>query len=67
MSQKLLEAGAEVAKAAPPLAVIAATAQGMSLQSWVFVATLVYIGLQAGWLLWKWWRAISTKGWKPEE
>jgi hypothetical protein len=40
---------------------------GMTLQDWVFIATLAYIALQAGWLLWKWWKAANTKGWAPKE
>lgn len=34
-------------KAAPPLAVTAATFMGMSLQEWVYAATIAYTGLQA--------------------
>jgi hypothetical protein len=65
MSQKLADTGAEALKASPPIAVLAATAQGMTLQEWVYLATLGYIILQAGWLLWKWWKALNTQGWKP--
>jgi hypothetical protein len=65
MSQKLADTAVEVAKASPPIAVAVVTVQGMSLQEWVLVATLAYIALQAGWLLWKWYRAVRTKGWSP--
>jgi hypothetical protein len=67
MSQKLAETGAEAVKAAPPIAVLGVTAQGMTLQEWVYVATLVYICLQAGWLLWRWYKAARTKGWSPKD
>jgi hypothetical protein len=65
--QKLADTGIEAAKSSPPIAVLAVTAQGMTLQEWVYAATLVYIALQAGWLLWKWWKAFSTKGWTPRD
>ena len=65
--QKLADAGVEAVKSSPPVAVIAATAAGMTLQDWVFVLTLAYLGIQIGWLLWKWWRAWSTKGWSPRD
>jgi hypothetical protein len=67
MSQKLADTGIEAAKASPPIAVLAVTAQGMTLQDWVFVLTLMYLAIQIGWLLWKWWKAISTKGWMPDD
>jgi hypothetical protein len=66
--QVISDAGSEAAKASPPLAVVGASAMtGMTLQDWVFIATLAYIALQAGWLLWKWWKAANTKGWAPKE
>ncbi len=44
-------------KAAPPVAVTAvAWMQGLTLTDFVALATLGYIGLQAGYLVWKWWR-----------
>lgn len=67
MAQKLAEIGAEAAKASPPVAVLAVTAQGMTLQEWVYVATLGYILLQAAWLVWRWWKAARTKGWVPRD
>lgn len=64
--QQKIDVVTEVQKAAPPIVVnIAATVGGLSLNEWVMVATLVYIALQAGWLLWKWWKAAHTKGWRP--
>lgn len=67
MSQKLADIAVEGAKVSPPVAVIAVSSQGMTLQDWVLVATLAYIGLQAGWLVWKWYRALRTKGWTPKD
>lgn len=56
----------EAQKAAPPIVVsVATTIGGMSLQDWVYIATIGYIVLQAGWLIWKWYRAVRTKGWRP--
>lgn len=56
------EIGAEVAKAAPPATVVAAGAvSGWDLNAAVLWATLAYIGLQAGYLLWKWRRDIQRE------
>lgn len=53
------EIGAEVAKAAPPATVVmAGAASGWDLNAAVLWATLIYIGLQAGYLLWKWRRDV---------
>jgi hypothetical protein len=67
MSQKLADAGGEAAKVSPPIAVLGATVYGMTLQDWVFVLTLIYLVIQIGWLVWKWWKAFSTKGWSPRD
>lgn len=49
----------EAAKAAPPVTVTAtAIAAGWSLNNIIGVATLVYIVLQAGYLIWKWRRDV---------
>lgn len=51
------EITAEGLKAAPPVAIAAAVQSGsMTLNDWVLISTLVYLGLQAAHLLWKWWR-----------
>lgn len=42
---------AAVGKASPPIAVSSAAAAGLSLQEWVFVATLLYTVLQIGLLI----------------
>lgn len=58
----------EAAKAAPPVALLVVEKfAGLTLQDWVYIATLVYIALQAGWLLYRWWRAARSKTWTPTE
>lgn len=52
----------EAAKAAPPVVITTAvTVGGLTLNEWVAVATLLYIVLQSGWLVWKWLHAIKDK------
>ena len=47
----------ESLKAAPPVAVSASVWMvGLSLNEVVLLATLGYIGLQAAYLIWKWYR-----------
>jgi len=48
-----------IAKTVP--AVIGATIYGLTLQEWVAVATLIYIALQVGLLLPKYWRMFRRK------
>ena len=56
----------EAAKATPPVVITTAvTVGGLTLNEWVAVATLLYIVLQSGWLVWKWFHAIKDK--KNEE
>jgi uncharacterized membrane protein len=57
----------ESAIVTPPAAVLAAHVSGWTLQDWVLVATLLYLGLSSAWLLWKWWVAYRTKGWSPKD
>lgn len=47
---------AAAGKAAPPIAVSAAAADGVTLQDWVLIMTLVYTVLQIAWLIYKAWR-----------
>lgn len=55
MTPQKIEITTEVTKATPPMAVVAAGAVwGYSLQDWVLIATLIYIVLQAFFLLRKW-------------
>jgi hypothetical protein len=53
------EAAQQVAKATP--AVAGATIAGLTLNEWVAIATITYIVLQAGYLLWKWRRELKKK------
>lgn len=41
-------------RAAVPISVSASTFMGLSLESWVYVFTIVYTGLQAVYLVWRW-------------
>lgn len=62
VSQKI-DVAAEAAKASFPVGVSLATLGGLTLHDLVMLATLVYIVLQAAYLLWKWYRqATSEKG-----
>lgn len=48
------EFASEAAKGAPPIAVAAASLTGaIDWQTWVFILTAFYVGLQILWLLWK--------------
>jgi len=49
-----------VVKTAP--AIIGATIYGLTLQDWVAIATLVYVALQVGLLVPKYWRLLI--GWR---
>jgi len=52
----------EAVKAAPPVAITTAvTVGGLTLNELVALATLLYIVLQSGWLVWKWFHAIKDK------
>ena len=52
----------EAIKAAPPVAITTAvTIGGLTLNECVANATLLYIVLQSGWLVWKWYHAIKDK------
>lgn len=44
---------AEGAKAAPSVAVLTTMAAGVDLSFWIQILSLTFIGLQIGWLLWK--------------
>ena len=56
------EIASEAAKAAPPAVVTTVAAVGgLSLNNIIGVATLSYIVLQAGYLMWKW-----RRDWKRE-
>jgi hypothetical protein len=52
----------EGAKSAPPV-VVAATAWlfGLTLNDWVAVGTILYLALQGGFLIWRWYRESRKK------
>jgi hypothetical protein len=43
---------AGVVKSAPPVAVTGLSLAGVPLSDWVLIATLGWIGIQAGWFVW---------------
>ncbi len=47
-------------KSAPPVAVLAADTAGLSLEQWVFIATLIYLALQSIYLLYKFGRDLRA-------
>lgn len=50
-------------KAMPPVTVTAVTwMHGLTLNDYVLIGTLVYIGLQAAYLIWKWAREARQRG-----
>jgi len=56
------EIAAEAVKAAPPITVAGATVAGVSLNELILWATLLYLVLQIGFLLYRWWRLA----WAPQ-
>ncbi|WP_370189231.1 hypothetical protein [Qipengyuania sp.] len=48
------------AKSAPPVAVLAADTAGLTLEQWVFIATLIYLALQSIYLLYKFGRDLRA-------
>ncbi len=48
-------------KATPPVVITTLSwMQGLTLTDFVALATLAYIILQSGYLVWKWWREART-------
>ena len=54
--QQKADIAAEAAKASPPVAVAGATVAGMPINDLVLWATLIYLVLQIGFLLYRWGR-----------
>ena len=54
----------ETMKSLPPVGItVAAVVHEITLNTWVAIATLVYIVLQAGYLVWKWYKEVkASKG-----
>jgi hypothetical protein len=57
----------EAAKAAPPVTVAGATVAGMQVNDLILWATLIYIVLQIGFLLYRWRRMHISKGEEQSE
>lgn len=53
-SQHAESIGTAVLKLTPPAGVVTAAAAGMTLQDWVWAATLVYTSLMTAKLVWDW-------------
>lgn len=52
----------EVAKSAPPVAVtLGALASGVAINHIMGLVTIVYVALQAGYLIWKWRRDVRRE------
>jgi hypothetical protein len=60
--QQKIDVAAEALKATPPVTVASATLAGVSLNDVVLLATLIYIVLQASFLLYRWWRMHTGQG-----
>jgi hypothetical protein len=52
--QQKADIAAEAAKAAPPVTVVGATVAGVQVNDLILWATLVYLVLQIGFLLYRW-------------
>lgn len=62
MTSLATEVKVQTAFAAPPVAVTAvAVVEGLTLQDWVCIGTLIYLSLQSAYLLWKWFRDWSDE------
>ena len=57
----------EGAKATPPVAVVTTSiAQGWTINNAVGALTVIYLLLQIGWLVWRWYRAANGQEVKGE-
>lgn len=56
MSTTKHEIAAEAVKAAPPITVAGATVAGVPVNDLILWATLLYLVLQIGFLVYRWWR-----------
>ena len=50
------EIASEAVKAAPPITVAGATVAGVAVNDLILWATLLYLVLQIGFLIYRWWR-----------
>lgn len=60
LDQNSSEYATAAAKSAPPVAVLAADTAGLTLEQWVFIATLIYLALQSIYLLYKFGRDLRA-------
>lgn len=56
------EALSDVIKSSPPVTIGAVSAAGVSLQDWVYIATLFYLALQVAYLIWKFLKERRSDG-----
>lgn len=63
--QQKADIAAETAKAAPPVTVAGATVFGVTINDLILWATLIYLVLQIGFLLYRWQRLHFSR--KPRE
>ncbi len=54
MKEQIAQAVDGGLRAAVPISVSASTFMGLTLESWVYVFTIVYTGLQAAYLVYRW-------------
>lgn len=67
MSNNMKEILTEGAKSTPPVAVVAhQAANGWTINNTVAALTIVYLLLQIGWLVWRWYRAAKGQEVKGE-
>ena len=59
--QQKIEVAGEIARAAPPVAVVGASIAGVPMNTIVLVLTMIYLVLQIAFLLYKWVRAMRGK------
>lgn len=59
-------AASEVVKAAPAVLVAVPSAAGHDWNEAVLIATLIYVVLQIGYLLFRWWRLLRRPSSHPE-
>ncbi len=62
MTHSLKELAVEAAKSSPPVAVVATSyAHGWTLNTVLTAVTIVYVLLQAAYLVWKWWHQLKAR------
>jgi hypothetical protein len=60
------DAVAALGKSSPPVAVTTAMIAGVPLETWVVILTVVYLGVQISYLLWKWARELTSRKAGPD-